>query len=104
VIIITHDYKVVILIRKVIIQHIMKLKLLRNDYNRQVSPMSEGFMMIRVNFKPCKGINLTTRHSWARKAPRVAIVYDAVTESGRVLPQPSVIFHANESADTLLVA
>jgi hypothetical protein len=31
-----------------------------NDYKKQVSPMSEGFMVTRVNFKPCKGINLTT--------------------------------------------
>jgi hypothetical protein len=59
-IIIKHDYKVVILIHKVIIEHIMKLKLLRNDCNKQVSPMSEGFAVTRANFKPCLVNNLTT--------------------------------------------
>jgi hypothetical protein len=37
---------------------------------------------IWINSQPCKGINLTTWHMHARKAPRVATVHDAVKESG----------------------
>jgi hypothetical protein len=61
-------------------------------------------MEIRINNQPCKGINLTTRHMWATEATRVATVQDAVKESGRVLPHPSVVFHAYASADTPWVA
>jgi hypothetical protein len=57
-----------------------------------------------VNFKPCKGINLTTRHQRARRAPRVATVHNTVKESGRVLPCPSAIFHPYASVDTPWVA
>jgi hypothetical protein len=38
------------------------------------------------------------------KAPQVAIVYDTVKESSRVLPCPSAIFHAYASVDTPWVA
>jgi hypothetical protein len=55
---------------------------------------------IRINSQFYKGINLTTRHTRGRRAPRVATVHDAVKESGRVLPCPSAIFHAYASADT----
>jgi hypothetical protein len=55
-------------------------------------------------FKSCKGNNLTTRHTRATEATRVAIVHDAVKESGRVLPCPSAIFHAYASVDTPWVA
>jgi hypothetical protein len=41
---------------------------------------------------------------WATEATRVATVQDAVKESGRVLPCPSVVFHAYASADTPWVA
>jgi hypothetical protein len=64
------------------------------------SPMSEGVIEIWINNQPCKGINLTTWHMWATKAIWVATVHDAVEESGRVLPHPSVIFHAYASTDT----
>jgi hypothetical protein len=47
---------------------------------------------------------MTTRHTQARRAPRVATVHDAIKESGRVQPRPSAIFYAYASADTLLVA
>jgi hypothetical protein len=57
-------------------------------------------MEIRINSQPWKENNLTTRHTHARRAPRVAIVHDAVNESGWVLPRPSAIFHANASAAT----
>jgi hypothetical protein len=34
----------------------------------------------------------------------VAIVHDAVKESGQVLPHPSAVFHVHASADTSWVA
>jgi hypothetical protein len=66
--------------------------------------MFEGVAEIRINNQPCKGINLTTRHTLATEATRVAIVHDAVKESGRVLPHPSVIFYTYTSVDTPWVA
>jgi hypothetical protein len=36
----------------------------------------------------------------ARRAPWVATVHDAVKESGRVVPRPSVVFHMYALADT----
>jgi hypothetical protein len=68
------------------------------------SPISEGVTEIQINSQTCKGIHLTTRHTRARKAPRVATVHDAVKELGRVLPHPSAIFHEYVSADTPWVA
>jgi hypothetical protein len=68
------------------------------------SPISEGVVEIRINSKPCKGINLTTRHTLARRVPLVATIHDVIKKSGWVLPRPSVIFHAYASADTPCVA
>jgi hypothetical protein len=62
--------------------------------------MSEGVTEIQINNQHCKGINLTTRHMWATEATRVATVYDAVKESGRILPHPCGVFHAYALADT----
>jgi hypothetical protein len=59
---------------------------------------------IQINSQPCKGINLITQHTRARRAPRVATVHDTVKESGRVLPRPSAVFHAFASTDTPWVA
>jgi hypothetical protein len=42
--------------------------------------MSVGVMKIRINNQPCKGINLTTRHTRAQRAPRVATIHDEVKE------------------------
>jgi hypothetical protein len=66
--------------------------------------MSEGVAEIQINNQPCKGIILTTRHTQAQRAQRVATVHDAVKESGRVLPRPSAVFHAYALADTPWVA
>jgi hypothetical protein len=41
----------------------MKVELLLNDWNKQVSPMSKGFAVTRANFKPRKVNHLTTRHT-----------------------------------------
>jgi hypothetical protein len=78
----------------------MKFIILRLDMANKPSPMSEGVMEIQINSQPCKGIHLTTRHTWATEARRVAIVHDAVKESGWVLPHSSAIFHAYASVDT----
>jgi hypothetical protein len=78
--------------------------ILHLDAVNKPSPMSEGVVEIRINSQPCKGINLTTWHTHAWKAARVATVHDTVKESGRVLPHPSVIFHAYASVDTQWVA
>jgi hypothetical protein len=82
----------------------MKVELLCLDSANKLSPISEGVTEIRINSQPCKGIHLTTRHTQAQRAPRVATVHDAVKESSRVLPRPSVVFHAYASADTPWVA
>jgi hypothetical protein len=82
----------------------MVLITLHLDSVNKPSHMSEGATEIRINFQPSKGINLTTRHTQARMAPRVAIVHDAVKESGQVPPHPSAIYHTYASADTPWVA
>jgi hypothetical protein len=57
-------------------------------------------MEIRINSQPCKGINQTTQHTQARRAPQVATTHDVVKELGRVLPHPSTVFHSYDLADT----
>jgi hypothetical protein len=66
--------------------------------------MSEGVREIRINNEPCKGINLTTLHIQAWRAPRVATIHDVTKKSGQVLPRPSAVFHAYASADIRWVA
>jgi hypothetical protein len=82
----------------------MKLIILHLDAAKKPSPMSEGVMEIRINNQPCKGINLTTRHTWATVATWVATVHDEAKKSDRDLPRPSVVFHAYASTDTPWVA
>jgi hypothetical protein len=82
----------------------MKVELLRLNTANKPSPISEGVAEIRINTQPCKGINLTTRHTQVQRTPRVATVHDTVKESGRVLSHPSAVFHAYASTDTLWVA
>jgi hypothetical protein len=78
----------------------MKVELLRLNASNKPSLMFEGVVEIRINSQPCKGINLTTRHTQAWRTPQVATVHDTVKESGQVLPHPSVVFHAYASIDT----
>jgi hypothetical protein len=66
--------------------------------------MSEGVAKIRIKNQPCKGINLTTQHTQARKAPRVATVHDAVKETIRAHLTLVHIFRAYASAYTQWVA
>jgi hypothetical protein len=102
-IIINHDYHVVI--DPYSYHHIiMKLIILRLNTANKPSPMSESVTEIRINNQPYKGINLTTRHMQARRAPQVATIHDVAKKLGRVLPRPSAIFHAYASVDTPWVA
>jgi hypothetical protein len=80
--------------------NIMKLELLHLDAANKPSPISKGVTEIQINSQPYKGINLTTRHTQAKRAPWVATVHDAVKDLGRVLPHPSVVFHTYALADT----
>jgi hypothetical protein len=77
----------------------MKVELLHLDLASKSSPISEGVVNIRIDSKPCKDINLKTRHTCAMKAPQVATVHDRIKESGQVQPRPSVLFHTNVSTD-----
>jgi hypothetical protein len=63
-----------------------------------------GYREDLSQFKSCKGNNLTTWHTRARRAPRVATVQNVVKESGQVLPHPSAVFHAYTLTDTPWVA
>jgi hypothetical protein len=68
--------------------------------DEQASPIFEGVTEIQINSQPCKGNNMTTRHTYARRALRVATVHDTGKESGWVVPRPSVVFHTYVSTDT----
>jgi hypothetical protein len=83
---------------------IMKLIILCLDSTNKPSPISEGVTEIRINSQPCKGINLTTRHTQAWRASRVATVHNAVKETIRAHLTLVHIFHAYASVDTPLVA
>jgi hypothetical protein len=63
-----------------------------------------GYRGDSSQFNPCKGNNLTTRHTWARRAPRVATVHNAVKETIRAHLTLVHVFHAFASADTPWVA
>jgi hypothetical protein len=66
--------------------------------------MSKGVAEIRINNQPCKGINLTTRHTQAQRAPRVATIHNEVKEMIRAHLTLVNVFHAYASADTPWVA
>jgi hypothetical protein len=100
---ISHDYNVVI--NPYSPHHsIMKLIILRLDSANKPSSMSEGVVEIRINNQPCRGTNLTIWHMQARWAPRVVTIHDMTKKSGRILPHPSVVFHAYASVHTPWVA
>jgi hypothetical protein len=82
----------------------MKLIILCLNTANKPSPMSKGVMEIRINSQRCKGIKMTTWHTWAMETTWVASVHNAVKDSGRVLPCPSAVFHTYASTDTLWVA
>jgi hypothetical protein len=82
----------------------MKLIILRLNTANKPSPMSEGVTEIRINNQPCKGINLTTRHTQARRTPRVATIHNEVKEMIRAHLTLVHVFHAYASTDTPWVA
>jgi hypothetical protein len=82
----------------------MKIELLRLGAAKRPSPITEGVAEIRINNQTCKGINMTTRHTPARRVPRVATVHDAVKETIRAHLTLVHVFHEYASADTLWVA
>jgi hypothetical protein len=82
----------------------MKLIMLRLGAANKSSLISESVMEIWINNQPCKGINLTTWHTQAQGAPRVATIHNVTKKPGRVLPRPSAVFHAYASADIPWVA
>jgi hypothetical protein len=84
-IIINHDYKVVIYIHKFLIHHNVKLTILRLNTTIEPSLISEGVTEIRINSQPCNGINLITQHTRARRAAQVATVHD---DYQRIEPDP----------------
>jgi hypothetical protein len=100
----SHDHKVVITPNSYHHIMIMKLIILHLDAANNPSPMSKGVVEIRINSQPCKGINLTTRHTQAWRAPRVATIHNVTKTLGRVLPHPSVVLHVYTSVDTPWVA
>jgi hypothetical protein len=82
----------------------MKVELLCLDSVNKPSPISKGVVEIRINSQPCKGINLTTRHTQARRAPRETTVHDAVKEMIWAHLILVHVFHVYASADIPWVA
>jgi hypothetical protein len=82
----------------------MKVELLRLNTANKPSPISMGVTEIQIHNQPCKGINLTTRHTQARRAPRVATIHNAVKETIRAHLTLVHVFHAYASVDTSWVA
>jgi hypothetical protein len=82
----------------------MKVELLRLDSANKPSPMSEGVAEIRINNQSCKGINLTTWHTHAQRASRVATIHDEVKQTIRVHLTLVHVFHVYASVDTPWVA
>jgi hypothetical protein len=82
----------------------MKLIMLCLGAANKTSLIFESVTEIRINNQPFKGINLTTQHTHAQRAPRVATIHDVTKKPGRVLPRPSAVFHTYASADIPWVA
>jgi hypothetical protein len=82
----------------------MKVELLCLGAANKPSPISEGVVEIQINSQPYKGINLTTQHTQARRAPRVTTIHDEVKETIRAHLTLVHVFHVYASADTPWVA
>jgi hypothetical protein len=63
-----------------------------------------GYRGDSSQFKPYKGNNLITRHTWPGRAPRVATVHNAVKEMIKAHLTLVHIFHVYASVDTPWVA
>jgi hypothetical protein len=82
----------------------MRVELLRLDSVNKSSLISESVTEIRIINQPSKGINLTTRHTQAQRAPRVTTIHDEVKEMIRVHLTLVHVFHVYASTDTPWVA
>jgi hypothetical protein len=82
----------------------MKLIILRLNVASKPPPIFKGVTEIIINSQSCKGINLTTRHTRAKRASRVAIVHDMIKETIRTHLTLVHIFHTNASVDNSWVA
>jgi hypothetical protein len=82
----------------------MNVELLCLNIANKSSPMSKRVAEIRINNQPCKGINLTTWHTQALRAPWVATVHDVVKETIRAHLILVHTFHVYASVDTPWVA
>jgi hypothetical protein len=82
----------------------MKLIILHLGVANKPSLISESATEIRINNQPCKGINLTTRHTQAQRASRVATIHDEVKETIRAHLTLVHVFHVYASVDTPWVA
>jgi hypothetical protein len=60
----------------------------------------ENVMEIRINNQPCNDINLTIRHTQARRTPWVATIHDEVKETIRAHLTLVHFFHVYASTDT----
>jgi hypothetical protein len=67
-------------------------------------PYPRVIVEIRINSQPCKGINLTTQHTRARRAPWVATIHNAIKETIRAHLTLVHVFHTYASMDTPWVA
>jgi hypothetical protein len=92
-----HDYKIVNAIQEYIMQTITTSHILRLNAVKNPSSISEDVTEIRINSQPCKGNNLTTRHTSATKANVWPPFTMTIKESGRILPRLSAIFHVKTS-------
>jgi hypothetical protein len=63
-----------------------------------------GYHRDSCQLKPCKGNNLTTWHTRARRTPWVATVHNTVKETIKALLTLVHVFHAYASMDTPWVA
>jgi hypothetical protein len=82
----------------------MKFIILCLNTSNKPSSMFECVTEIRINNQSCKGINLTTRHTQARRTPWVATIHDEVKETIRAHLTLVHIFHAYALMDTPWVA
>jgi hypothetical protein len=89
-----HDCKIVNVIQVYTMQTITTSGVLHLNTANKPSFISEDVVEIRINSQPCKGNNLTTRHTRATEANEWPPFAMTIKESGRVLPHPSVVFHA----------
>jgi hypothetical protein len=78
----------------------MKLIILRLGAANKPSPMSDSVIEIWINNQPWKEKNMTTRHTQAKRAPRVATIHDEVKETIRAHLTLVHVFHTYDLADT----